>query len=62
VPKAIRRVVKLGVGDTLIWQVKEGKITLSLRRVKSLQNISSLISRGGNAVDSKKKIQEGRAP
>ncbi len=60
VPKAIRRAVKVGAGDKLTWTVEGERIVVVPRRAKALQDITGLISHGGDAVASKRRVQRGQ--
>lgn len=59
-PAEIRHELRILPGDILLWNVKNGKIILEHRKKITLDDISGIISKGGDAVRSKKRIQSGR--
>lgn len=60
VPSKIRKNVGLDAGSILIWNIKNDKIEITPRKKTELKDIIGILSAGGNAVASKKKIQSGR--
>jgi len=59
VPKRIRRSADIGEGDKLSWVFEDGRIIVTPRRVRSIGDVTGLISHGGDAVDSKRRVQRG---
>lgn len=58
-PAEIRKLLDLVPGDTLLWEVQDGIITIHPRKKESLEGICGMISSGGNAVNDKKHVQSG---
>lgn len=59
VPSKIRKTMGLDPGDILMWRVKNDKIEVTPRKKIELKDITGIISVGGDAVASKKKVQRG---
>lgn len=59
VPKHIRKAVDIGEGDKLSWRLEDGQIIVTPRRVRSVRDVTGLISHGGDAVESKRRAQRG---
>jgi bifunctional DNA-binding transcriptional regulator/antitoxin component of YhaV-PrlF toxin-antitoxin module len=59
VPKRIRRSAEIGEGDKLSWELVDGRIIVTPRRLRSIRDVTGLISHGGDAVDSKRRAQRG---
>ncbi len=60
VPKAIRREMKVTAGDRLTWTVEDNRMIVIPRRVKALEDITGVISHGGDAVAAKRRVQRGQ--
>jgi AbrB family looped-hinge helix DNA binding protein len=58
-PAEIRKALNLIPGDILQWDIKDGVITIQPRKKVTLSGICGVISKGGDAVSDKKKIQTG---
>lgn len=58
-PAEIRKLLDLGPGDTLLWEVQNGVITIHPRKKETLEGICGMISAGGDAVNDKKRVQSG---
>jgi len=58
-PAEIRKVLDLVPGDTLLWEVRDGVITIHPRKKETLEGICGMISSGGDAVNDKKRVQSG---
>jgi AbrB family looped-hinge helix DNA binding protein len=61
VPSKVRKDYDIEPGDTLEWEEAGQKIVVKVRKRVSLDDITGLISVGGDAVESKKKIQRRSA-
>ncbi len=61
VPSKVRKDYDIEPGDILEWEEAGEAIIIKVRKRISLDDIVGLISVGGNAVKSKKKIQRGHA-
>ena len=61
VPSKVRKNYDIEPGDILEWEEAGEAIIVKVRKRISLDDIVGLISVGGNAVKSKKKIQRGNA-
>jgi AbrB family looped-hinge helix DNA binding protein len=59
VPKKIREKLGLEPGDSLLWEEKDDSAVVKPRKKKTLEDITGIISVGGDAVVSKKKAQRG---
>lgn len=59
IPSEIRHELNISPGDILIWHIKKDKIVLEHRKRITIDDITGIISEGGDAVKSKKKIQRG---
>ena len=59
VPSEIRTAYDISPGDKLVWREEDGKITVRVRKKKSLKDIIGMINVGGDAVESKKRAQRG---
>lgn len=60
VPKEVRNASAVHVGDILEWSVEGETIVVRPRRPRTIEDIVGLISRGGDAVESKQRVQRGR--
>jgi len=58
-PAKIRKMLDLVPGDTLLWEVQDGIITIHPRKKETLGGICGMISSGGDAVNDKKHAQSG---
>jgi len=61
VPKAVRRSLGVKKGDILEWSVEGTRILIEIRRRVGWQDITGLISKGGDAVRDKKRAQRGES-
>jgi AbrB family looped-hinge helix DNA binding protein len=59
IPAKVRKQLDISPGDILIWDIEGGELRLRPRKKESLQDIVGIISKGGDAVDSKRRIQRG---
>jgi bifunctional DNA-binding transcriptional regulator/antitoxin component of YhaV-PrlF toxin-antitoxin module len=61
VPSELRKRHDIGVGDEVLWEVSNNKISVVLRKKPSLTNIIALGASGkrSSSVELKKKIQKG---
>ena len=59
VPAKIRRVHNLMPGDVLEWIESENGIVVQPRKKRTLKDIIGIAQAGGDAVESKKKVQKG---
>lgn len=59
VPSELRAAHDISPGDKLVWREEDGKITVRVRKKKSLKDIIGMINVGGDAVESKKRAQRG---
>lgn len=59
IPSAIRHKLDITAGDILLWDLKHDKIILEHRKKVTLDDVTGLISKGGDAVASKKRHQSG---
>ncbi len=59
VPKDVRKATQVREGDILEWSLEGDKIVVRPRRRRTLDDITGLIARGGDAVASKRKAQRG---
>jgi bifunctional DNA-binding transcriptional regulator/antitoxin component of YhaV-PrlF toxin-antitoxin module len=57
VPKGIRRAAAITVGDVLEWEMDEDRVVVRKRKRRTLSDVTGFVSRGGNAVDSKREVQ-----
>ena len=57
VPKEVRRLIDAREGDFLQWSVRGQELLIRLRRPKTIDDIVGMISHGGDAVASKRKVQ-----
>lgn len=57
VPSEVRRAVGLREGDRLQWSLRGTEILIRVRRRTSIEDITGMISHGGDAVASKKSVQ-----
>jgi bifunctional DNA-binding transcriptional regulator/antitoxin component of YhaV-PrlF toxin-antitoxin module len=55
----VREKLRLKPGDSLIWEERGDTIVVKPKRRKTLEDITGIISVGGDAVASKKKAQRG---
>jgi AbrB family looped-hinge helix DNA binding protein len=61
VPKEVREATKILEGDLLEWSIEEDKIIVRPRRKRTVDDITGLISHGGDAVKSKRRVQRGNS-
>lgn len=59
VPSKVRKKYEVEPGDVLEWEVKRDMIIIKIRKKVTLDDIKGLISVGGDAVESKRKVQRG---
>ncbi len=59
VPAEIRRARKLRPGDILVWEVVGESIRVTPRRRVAVEDIIGMGRAGGDAVESKRRIQRG---
>ena len=59
IPAKVRKLMDIGPGDILEWEVEGNELRLRPRKREGLQDVVGLISRGGDAVASKKRAQRG---
>lgn len=59
IPSEIRHRLDISAGDILLWDLKHDKIIVEHRKKVTLDDVTGLISQGGNAVAAKKKHQSG---
>ena len=57
VPKAVRKAVNIQEGDILEWALEGDRILVRPRRRRTIDDITGLISHGGDAVVSKRRLQ-----
>ena len=61
VPKEIREATHILEGDLLEWSIEDDKIVVRPRRKRTIDDITGLISHGGDAVASKRRAQRGKS-
>ena len=59
VPKHVRRSLGVRPGDVLEWTLKGGKAVVKPRKRRTVEDITAIISVGGDAVRDKKRVQRG---
>jgi len=59
VPRDVRRSLGVRPGDVLEWTVVGGKAVIRPRKRRTLDDITAMISVGGDAVKDKKRAQRG---
>lgn len=59
VPKEIRKKMGIKPGDSLLWEERGDSAVVKPRKRKTLEDITGIISVGGDAVELKKKVQRG---
>jgi AbrB family looped-hinge helix DNA binding protein len=59
VPSKVRKNYNVEPGDVLEWEVKGDTIIITVRKRVGVDDIKGLISVGGDAVASKRKVQRG---
>ena len=59
IPSAIRKRFGISPGDILEWKVEETDIRIIPRKKVGLDDIEGMINVGGDAVESKKRVQKG---
>jgi len=59
VPKEVRKASHILEGDFLEWSIEDEKIIVKPRRRRTVDDITGLISHGGDAVESKRRVQRG---
>ena len=57
IPSEIRHELDISPGDILIWHVKKDKIIVEHRKKITIDEITGIINEGGDALKSKKKVQ-----
>lgn len=57
VPARVRELTGAHAGDRLEWRLRGTEIMVQVRRRKTIEDISGMISHGGDAVASKKAVQ-----
>jgi bifunctional DNA-binding transcriptional regulator/antitoxin component of YhaV-PrlF toxin-antitoxin module len=60
VPSEVRHRLDISPGDLLIWEIKQNKILLEHRKKVTLDDVTGIVSKGGDAVDAKRNIQSGK--
>ncbi|MDP6154811.1 MAG: AbrB/MazE/SpoVT family DNA-binding domain-containing protein [Candidatus Thermoplasmatota archaeon] len=59
VPAYVRKKMDIEPGDILIWELEGRELKVLPRKNVELENIIGIIDEGGDAVESKKKVQRG---
>lgn len=59
VPKDIRGKFGIKPGDSLIWEERGNEVVVKPKKKTTIEDITGIISVGGDAVVSKKKAQRG---
>jgi AbrB family looped-hinge helix DNA binding protein len=59
IPSEIRHKLHIEPGDLLLWELKKDKIVVEHRKKITIDDITGIITKGGDAVRSKRKIQRG---
>jgi bifunctional DNA-binding transcriptional regulator/antitoxin component of YhaV-PrlF toxin-antitoxin module len=62
VPEHVRRTLGVRPGDVLEWTVEGGKAVIKPRKRRTVEDITAIISVGGDAVRDKKRGQRGEEP
>jgi bifunctional DNA-binding transcriptional regulator/antitoxin component of YhaV-PrlF toxin-antitoxin module len=57
VPKRIRRAAEIAEGDVLEWEIADAQVVVRKRKRRTIADITGLIAYGGDAVESKCKVQ-----
>jgi AbrB family looped-hinge helix DNA binding protein len=60
IPSEIRHRLDISPGDLLIWDLRQDKILVEHRKKVTLDDVTGIVSKGGDAVAAKKKIQSGK--
>lgn len=60
VPKEVRKVSRVREGDFLEWSLEGDKIVIRPRHRRTVDDITAIISHGGDAVVSKRRVQRGQ--
>ena len=60
IPSEIRHRLDISPGDLLIWDIIQDKILVEHRKKLTLDDVMGIVSKGGDAVAAKKKIQSGK--
>ena len=60
VPKAIRRASQVREGDILEWSIEDERIVVRPRPRRTVEDVIGLISHGGDAVASKRRVQRSQ--
>ena len=60
-PKEVREASQILEGDFLEWSIEDDKIVVRPRKRRTVDDITGLISRGGDAVGSKRRVQRGKS-
>ncbi|MEE8400965.1 MAG: AbrB/MazE/SpoVT family DNA-binding domain-containing protein [Candidatus Hydrothermarchaeaceae archaeon] len=59
VPKDIRGKFGIKPGDSLLWEERGNEVVVKPKKKTTIEDITGIISVGGDAVTSKKKAQRG---
>lgn len=57
VPAKVRKLTGARAGDKLEWRLRGSEILIHIRRRKTIDDITGMLSHGGDAVASKKPVQ-----
>ena len=57
VPAKVRKVTGAHAGDKLEWRLRGSEILVRVRRRRTIETITGILSHGGDAVTSKKAVQ-----
>lgn len=57
VPSKVRRAAGIRAGDRLEWTLQGSEIRIQIRKRTSIEDITGLIDRGGDAVSDKRLVQ-----
>ncbi len=60
VPKEVRKASDVREGDFLEWSLEGDKIVIRPRHRRTIDDITGIISHGGDAVAAKRRVQRGR--
>lgn len=59
VPKKVREASEIHEGDLLEWSIEDGKIVIRSRPRRTVEDVRGIVSHGGDAVKSKRRVQRG---
>lgn len=59
VPKSVRTAAEVQEGDVLSWTTEGDRIIVTHRKRATLQQVTGMLSHGGDAVVAKRKVQRG---